>query len=66
MSQELGAVTKVTQGRDATQVEVTMAGRKPLVWTVPNIMFARLGYTVGSAVRLNIDACGNLRGVSPA
>jgi hypothetical protein len=42
-----------------------MDGGKPMVWTVPNMMFARLGYAVGSAVGMNIDELGNLRGVSP-
>ena len=65
MSRALGKVTKITQGRDATLVEVTMDGGKPMVWTVPNMMFARLGYAVGSAVGMNIDELGNLRGVSP-
>lgn len=65
MSRTQGKVTKITRGGDATVVEVTMDGGKPMDWTVPNMMFARLGYTVGSAVGINIDEFGNLRGVSP-
>ena len=60
MNQAQGQVTKITQDRDATLVEVTMSGRKPMVWTVPDILFAPLDCTVG---RKN-NKFGNLRGVS--
>lgn len=60
-----GKITKVTPGNDATLLEVTMDGRRPLGWKVPNLTFARLGYSVGSPVRLTIDACGNLQEVRP-
>lgn len=58
-------ITKVTKGGDATLVELTIASAKPLVWTVPNMMFDRLGYAIGSNVRVTIDAHGNLQGVQP-
>lgn len=60
-----GKITRITKGGDATSVEVTIGSGKPLVWTVPNMMFARLGYAVGSAVRANVDSFGNLQGVRP-
>lgn len=60
-----GKVTKITKGGDATLVEVTIAGAKPLVWRVPNMMFDRLGYAVGSDVRVTVDAHSNLQGVHP-
>jgi hypothetical protein len=60
-----GTITRITEGGDATSVEVTIASGKPLIWTVPNLMFARLGYVLGSSVRANIDSFGNLRGVRP-
>ena len=60
-----GTITRITQGGDATSVEVTVSSGKPLIWTVPNMMFARLGYVVGSSVHANIDSFGNLQGVRP-
>jgi molybdopterin-binding protein len=60
-----GTITRITEGSDATSVEVTIASGKPLIWTVPNMMFARLGYAVGSSVCANIDSFGNLQGVRP-
>ena len=62
MSQELGKLRRspraVTQPWWKSQWTAE-------VWAVPNMMFARLGYAVGSAVGMNIDELGNLRGVSP-
>ena len=60
-----GTITRITKGSDATSVEVTVAHGKPLIWTVPNMMFARLGYVIGSTVLANVDGHGNLRGVRP-
>lgn len=64
MGRTLGHVSKVTAGSDAMTVEVTTLGRAPMNWTVPNVMFARLGYALGSAVGLSLDVNGNLLGVS--
>lgn len=60
----LGHVSKITSGNDATTVEVTTTGRAPMNWKVPNAMFARLGYSLGSSVGLSLDVTGNLIGVS--
>lgn len=60
-----GTITRITQGEDPTSVETTVASGKPLIYTVPNMMFARLGYVLGSSVYANIDNFGNLRGVRP-
>lgn len=60
-----GKLTKITKGGDATLVEVTIEGAKPLVWKVPNMMFDRLGYSLGSEVRVTVDTHGNLQGVQP-
>ena len=60
-----GTITRITQGGDATSVEITVASGRPLIWTVPNLMFARLGYVLGSSVCANVDKLGNLRGVRP-